>query len=172
MKTAATRLKEKRQELGYTQKKMAGLIGCTPSALCMFEKGRHDALSVERLGKACELLGLEPGSLLDRPGCRYCTNPFCPTHQPYSIGGEIALKPVPVVREGGDGFCGWCGEVLAAECESCQAPFNAAFAFCPVCGRAYVAPPEAYEPDAAALEKLRAMREERAAFAEVVGGGN
>lgn len=161
-------LKQKRQQLGYTQKKMAELIGCTPSALCMFEKGKSDALSVERLGKACEVLDLQPGALLERSDLHYCPNPLCPTHLPYAIGDEIALKPASVVRESNDGFCGWCGEVLSVECENCQAPFDASAAFCPVCGQAYVALPELHDPNLHTLEKLRLMRDERTAFATII----
>lgn len=170
---AASLLKDKRQELGYTQKKMADLIGCTPSALCMFEKGQRDALSVERLGKACEVLGLKPGSLLDRTGAFYCTNPFCPTHTPYAIGDEIALHPQPISRDSGEGFCGWCGEVLADRCEAkgCESAFDGVSAFCRVCGKAYVSLPKGYTPDAELIEHLRTMREERAAIASLLESG-
>lgn len=168
---AAKLLKQKRQQKGYSQKKMAELIGCTPSALCMFEKGKTEALSVERLGKACEVLGLKPGELLNQPTLHYCTNPFCPTHQPYSIGDEIALKPTPLDCGSGDGFCSWCGDVLVCECESCHAAFVGSGAFCPTCGQAYVALPDNYEPNSNTTEKLRMLREERTVFADIMENG-
>ena len=167
---AAKLLKQKRQQKGYSQKKVAELIGCTPSALCMFEKGKHDALSVERLGKACEVLDLKPGELLNHSTSYYCTNPFCPTHHPYAIDQEIALKPMPVSRENGEGFCAWCGEIMSSECENCHSPFCDDGAFCTLCGQAYIALPDGYEPSSVIAEQLHVLREERSAFYSIMEG--
>lgn len=158
-------LKLKRQQMGFSQKKLAELTDCAPSAICMFEKGKHEALSVERLNKVCEVLELEPGALLKRHGTFYCSNPLCPTHQPYAIGDEIALIPRAVTSSSREKFCKWCGELLVNECESCHASYNNSGAFCGECGRAYVSLPDGYTPCPASRNRLQLFRDERAAFA-------
>lgn len=168
---AGIKLKQARQELGFTQKKLAGMIGCTSSALCMFEKGKHDALSVERLKTACEALNLEPGALLEKTGARYCSNPFCPTHYPFRIGDAIALKPEPVDGDSAARCCGWCGELLVSKCEACDTAYDGESAFCQGCGQAYVDLPEGYHVDEKVLGELQLLRVERAAFTDLREGG-
>lgn len=170
IKTGA-KLKQKRQEMGISQKKLAEQIGCAPSALCMFEGGRQDALSVERLKRACEILDLKPGALLSQGNNLYCPNPLCPTHHPYAIGAQIALKPEPVTGASASQHCGWCGEFMLGYCENCEANYEPDAAFCKTCGLPYVSLPDDYTIPAETIKRLDTARKERNLFSLIRRGG-
>lgn len=152
-------LRNKRREMGLSQKVMADRIGCTPSALCMFEKGKSDALSVERLNKACEVLGLKGGELLDAGRSKYCPNVDCPSHRPYRVGAEIQLLPEAFSPESAP-HCAWCGEVLENTCVHCGRAYEPGTGFCGECGQAYIDSALVLEPEPALLERLLTLQQE------------
>lgn len=138
MKNPSVKTQEMRRKMGFTQKSLAEKVGCSPSAISMFEGGNPSALSVEKLNKVCEVLGLEQGSLVSQSNVLYCPNALCPTHHPYRIGNRIHFMPEAVRSSLSAKHCGWCGEVLNSTCETCQALFEPGKAFCPECGVNYV----------------------------------
>ncbi len=146
MKNPSTKTQELRRKMGLSQKSLAEKIGCSPSAISMFEGGNASALSSEKLNKMCEVLGLEQGALVTQSNTWYCPNALCPTHHPYRVGNRIHFMPEAVRASQSSKHCGWCGEVLISKCETCQAPFEPGKAFCPTCGDSYV---PAFEDEAA-----------------------
>ena len=131
-------LKAERQKQGYSQKKLAAASECSPSALCMFEKGKTDALSPERLNKICDVLGLAEGTLIASAAKCYCPNEFCPSHSLYELGdGRQVLTP-EAVNAAPATHCIWCGTPHLSTCDHCGAPYSGNGAFCPACGAAYI----------------------------------
>jgi transcriptional regulator with XRE-family HTH domain len=161
------RLRNRRREKGLSQRLLAEMIGCTPSALCMFEKGRYDALSVERLRKACEVLALPDGALLERASTCYCPNVDCPTHHPFLVGDEIRLAPEAVEVVAGGRFCRWCGEVLEECCSNCGAAFEEQGGFCGSCGVAYLDASLRTKVDHRVAVRFAQMQEQRKAFSQL-----
>lgn len=131
-------LRAERQKQGYSQKKLAESAACSPSALCMFEKGKADALSPERLNKICEVLGLNEGALMATASQCFCPSEYCPSHNLYELGnGQQVLNPNPVEAATGT-HCIWCGTPYLSTCDHCGAPYSGNGAFCPQCGTAYI----------------------------------
>ncbi len=148
-------LKAERQKQGFSQKKLAEAAACSPSALCMFEKGKTDALSPERLNQLCEVLGLEEGALIASAAKRFCCNEFCPSHTLYRLGnGQTVLQPI-AVEDAAGAFCCWCGNEYSSSCDFCGAAFSGSGAFCPECGSAYVMISEGRVMDELAYENFK-----------------
>jgi transcriptional regulator with XRE-family HTH domain len=131
-------LKTERQKQGFSQKKLAEAAECSPSALCMFEKGKTDALSSERLNKICEVLRLDEGKLIASTAKRFCPNEFCPSHSLYELGDKRQVLSPKAVEETSGPHCIWCGTTYISTCDYCGAPFSGNGAFCPECGSAYI----------------------------------
>ncbi len=170
MNSPSNQIQELRRKMGLSQKSLAEKIGCSPSAISMFEGGNASALSVEKLNKACEIFGLEPGALVARSNFCYCTHSLCPTHHPYRIGNQIHWMPEGIRSDKSSKYCGWCGEVLSSTCENCQAPFESGKAFCPACGESYVS---AFEkgslPDPSTLLELQQLQSDRETISSLTG---
>jgi len=136
-----------RQEKRITQAALAAMVGCTQSAISMFESGRPDALSKETLALIGEVLGLEMESVAIATGARrgvktwkYCPIGECPSNVPYTVRGRLCFKPTMVRADAGEVTrCRFCGEILEAACPNpeCGVEVSDA-AFCPQCGTAYV----------------------------------
>jgi transcriptional regulator with XRE-family HTH domain len=128
-----------------TQAQVAQAVDAKQSAVSMFENGKQDALSRDKLAAIVKLLDVDTaGADADRRGdtgpLRYCPDPDCPANIPYLIGSRVALQPA-MVQESGDGpaYCRFCGEVLASSCPNRQCQHvPAPGAFCAACGTAYV----------------------------------
>jgi len=144
-------VRRRRRAEGLTQSALAGEVGCTQSAVSMFESGRSDALSAETRKRIAERLGLEApaaraagaasgeGELL-REVCKYCPVDDCPSNVPYAVRGALHFKPALVAAPADrPTYCAWCGEVLESACPNpaCGAAVTAG-AFCRICGTRYV----------------------------------
>lgn len=146
-------LRETRRRKGLTQAQVAEAIDCKQSAVSMFENGRRDALSREKLAALGKLLDVDVNrSAKDEPpvagSVRFCPDIDCPSNIPFMVGSRVAVRPSMVPVDGdAPAYCRYCGEVLAAACPNaqCSAP-PAPGAFCAVCGTAYVAPTPSHEP--------------------------
>lgn len=146
MKTLGSQIRQARQQRHLSQSALARQVGCSQSALSMFEGGRTTALNAQTIGRLCSELGLlapHAAELSDGPagvteGVRsFCPNPECPSNLPAVIGGETVLVPRKHLAAEHECHCGWCGEVLERACASCGAPVNAG-GFCASCGGRYV----------------------------------
>ena len=97
-------VRRRRRSEGLTQSELAGEVGCTQSAVSMFESGRLDALSAETQHRIAKRLGLEPPA--ERAGgsgsdavkraqtvCKYCPVDDCPSNVPYAVRGALHFKP-------------------------------------------------------------------------------
>ncbi|NOY81030.1 MAG: helix-turn-helix domain-containing protein [Kiritimatiellaeota bacterium] len=165
-------LRKLRIEAGLTQSELARQAGCSQSAVSMFEAGRRDALSREKLASIAERLGLDP-SRLEIPGpepaagsvAGFCPVDECPSNVPFVVRGRLCFNPtIRRVRAEGRAFCPFCGELLETRCSNpeCNAPAHRGSSVCPECGTAYVhsirmreAPAEAQERWAANQRALR-----------------
>lgn len=167
MKTLGEQLKTARLQRHLSQSALARKVGCSQSALSMFEGGQSTALSAQTIGKLCDELGLLPptpaeiafsqNALNDAPrtGERtFCPNPECPCNLPVAIGRRVTLVPRGHLAQPGERHCAWCGEVLERACPECGAPVNPG-AFCTSCGGAYLA------ETPATVDPLRVAHSER-----------
>lgn len=159
-------IRRARQAANLRQGELAKQVGCTQSALSMFEGGKGSALSLETVRKLAETLGvaLPPGFGEDArtavsavpvplPGAgvvpvRFCPNFQCLSNFPYSVGGQMLFMP----REtAGDGpHCAICGELMESACPSCGAPVPLRGGCCRECGAPLVAWPDGFADDPAA----------------------
>ena len=146
-------VREARRRKGLTQAQVAEAIDCKQSAVSMFENGRRDALSREKLTSLGKLLDVdtsrEPQEVRTPAGnLRFCPDMDCPSNVPFMVGGRVAIRPsmVPVTGDAPT-YCRYCGEVLTASCSNtqCSAPPTPG-AFCTVCGTAYINPVSARTP--------------------------
>ncbi len=161
-----------RIEAGLTQSELARQAGCSQSAVSMFEAGRPDALSREKLASIAARLGLDPSQVAisgaetaagDVWG--FCPVDECPSNVPFVVRGRTCFRPSPRrVQAEGRAFCPFCGELLEVRCPNaeCTAPVHRESCVCPECGTAYVqsarmrgAPAEAQERWAASQRALR-----------------
>lgn len=136
-----------RREAGLTQAALAAKAECKQSAISMFEAGRKDALSRDKVQRLAEILGMDSaiGESGGEPGTgevllKYCPVDECPSNVPYVVRGNLCFMPSLMrKRSGATDFCPWCGELLMDACPNaaCAAPV-AQGAFCRSCGTAYV----------------------------------
>ena len=169
--------RRRRLEAGLTQSELARQADCRQSAISMFEAGRTDVLSREKLAVIAERLGIDPGLLPAVPEApvpatraprrlAYCPVDECPSNIPYTVRGELYFRPT-FTRvsddHAGPAACAWCGELLECRCPNpdCGAPAREARSICPLCGTLYVTPivvagqsPEQREAWAAARRRL------------------
>ena len=164
-------LRRARRAANVRQGELALKVGCTQSALSMFEGGKPAALARETVKKIAAELGVElpegfdPGasspqgagfSAVQAPGLALQTGrplAFCPDFQclsnfPYSIGGQVLFLPTGAAGRGPR--CAICGEILESACPACGAAVSVRGGCCPECGAALVAWPEGFADDAAA----------------------
>ena len=154
-KELCIRLAEARRAKGFRQTELAAQIGCTQSALSMFEGGQPTKLSDETVKKLSELLGV---SLVEQEKVAeasreaqvasveipvvhgFCPNCQCPSNVPYVVSGRLFFRPSRnIASPTGGKRCTLCGEVLEMRCPVCGAPLNDG-ACCAVCGSNYVTP--------------------------------
>ena len=126
-------VKNARRGAAMPQLDLAEEVGCTQSAISMFEAGKHDALSAKNLQAVALMLGLDIESLPSREELKpspeilkYCPIDECPSNIPYVVHGRVLAKPsltsAPSARKS---RCRDGGELLEAMCTECQAPVSA-----------------------------------------------
>lgn len=161
-------LRRARQAANLRQGELAKQVGCTQSALSMYEGGKASALAQETVRKLAERLGVElPAGFGDEgrspagplaassalPGAgivpvRFCPNFQCLSNVPYSVGGQILFLPLGAA--GCAAHCAICGELLERTCPSCGAPVLRRGGCCGECGAPLVAWPEGFAEDPSA----------------------
>ena len=169
-KELCIRLAEARRAKGFRQTELATQIGCTQSALSMFEGGQPTKLSDETVKKLSELLGVP---LVDQEKVAeasreaqvasveipvvhgFCPNCQCPSNVPYVVSGRLFFRPSRnIASPTGGKRCTLCGEVLEMRCPVCGAPLNDG-ACCAVCGSNYVTPVVPDDIDVSAYAQAR-----------------
>ena len=171
-KELCIRFAEARRAKGIRQTELAAQIGCTQSALSMFEGGQPTKLSEETVKKLSEFLGVplqeaQSASSVSTASAPhesvvvvhgFCPNCQCPSNVPYVVGGRLFYRPSrKVASPTGGARCTQCGELLEMRCPTCGAPLNDG-ACCAACGNAYVTP--TIEEDLDVTAYARARREE------------
>ena len=166
-KELCIRFAEARRAKGIRQTELAAQIGCTQSALSMFEGGQPTKLSDETVKRLSEVLGVplgreEKSDAGDR--CMtgqnpvvsgFCPNCHCPSNVPYVVNGRLFYRPSRKIASPTGGVrCTQCGEVLEMRCPKCGAPLNEG-ACCAVCGTSYVTPVVADGLDVVAYAQAR-----------------
>jgi transcriptional regulator with XRE-family HTH domain len=139
-------VRDARRKKGLTQAQVAVAIGAKQSAVSMFENGRPDALSGEKMASIGRLLGVEAETAagavesIPRGAARFCPDPDCPSNVPFLVGTRVVLQPamIPVAGDS-PAYCRLCGEVLVSACPNPQCRQQPApGAFCSACGTAYI----------------------------------
>jgi transcriptional regulator with XRE-family HTH domain len=159
------KIAEARREEGLSQSDIAKEIGCTQSALSMFEKGNGTKLSDETVKKLSARFNIplenekaSTNSVINTLGEMrrgYCPDSSCPSNIPYIVAGKLFFRPMRTIASPNGGkFCACCGEVLEKRCPTCNAPLNDG-ACCGVCGSIYVTPIIPDEVDVYAYTKAR-----------------
>jgi len=153
-KDLCLRFAEARRAKGLRQTELAARVGCTQSALSMFEGGSPTKISEETVKKLSEVLGVpleeeKPAAQAVQAFDRsepvivvhgFCPNCQCPSNVPYVVDGRLFFRPSRKVASPTGGVrCTQCGEMLEMNCPSCGAPLNDG-ACCAACGAAYVTP--------------------------------
>ena len=154
-KELCIRLAEARRAKGFRQTELAAQIGCTQSALSMFEGGQPTKLSDETVKKLSELLGVplveqekvaeasreaQVASVEIPVVHGFCPNCQCPSNVPYVVSGRLFFRPSRnIASPTGGKRCTLGGEVLEMRCPVCGAPLNDG-ACCAVFGSNYVTP--------------------------------
>lgn len=165
--------RDARRKKGLTQEQVAEAVGAKQSAVSMFENGRPDALSNEKMASMGRLLGVEAedaaGAVESIPqgSARFCPDPDCPSNTPFLVGERVVVQPAMVSVPGDSpAYCRLCGEVLVSACPNpqCRQP-PAPGAFCGVCGSAYVNAVKVTPPADATW--VRHAQESRKAFIEL-----
>ena len=163
------RFAEARRAKGLRQTELAAQVGCTQSALSMFESGQPTKLSEETVKKLSELLEVplaaeaSPVMTVLTAGLHdplsavhgFCPNCQCPSNVPYVVGDRLFYRPSrKEASPTGGARCTQCGEVLELKCPSCGASLNDG-ACCAACGAAYVTPSVEDGIDVVAYARLR-----------------
>lgn len=165
-----------RRAANLRQGELAAKVGCTQSALSMFESGKAGVVARETVAKIAEALGLElpadiGGGVISAAAPALSLAPaiervvFCPNFQclsniPYTIGGQMLFMPL---RSAGCGHrCALCGEIMEVACPACGAPVAKAGGCCGECGEPLVKWPDGFAPDPVAWAAAQ-----RAAIAEL-----
>ena len=163
------RFAEARRAKGLRQTELAAQIGCTQSALSMFESGQPTKLSEETVKKLSDFLGVplldEMSSVVAVPMTvlrdtlnvihGFCPNCQCPSNVPYVVEGRLFYRPSRKVASPTGGVrCTQCGEVLELKCPSCGAVLNDG-ACCATCGAAYVTASVADGIDVVSYARMR-----------------
>ena len=168
-KELCLRFAEARRAKALRQTELAARVGCTQSALSMFESGQPTKLSEETVRKLSEVLGVPLQEVPSQSGVHvpsaslepqivihgYCPNCQCPSNVPYVVDGRLFYRPSRKVASPTGGVrCVQCGELLEVRCPTCGAPLNDG-ACCAVCGSVYVTPSIAEGIDVAVYAQAR-----------------
>ena len=154
-KELCLRFAEARRAKGIRQTELAAQVGCTQSALSMFEGGQPTKLSDETVKRLSEVLGVplvvdnarkancaqvsDQGEL-NLAVSGFCPNCHCPSNVPYVVDGRLFYRPSRKVASPTGGVrCTQCGEMLEMQCPRCGAHLNEG-ACCAACGASYVTP--------------------------------
>lgn len=137
-------LKEARRARNMTQVAIAQELGIRQSAISMFESGRHDAISQEKIVTMAEILEVDLTSLhLGQRGpttLKYCPIDGCPSNIPYVVRDELIFMPTLSrgAREQSTA-CRFCSELMLDRCPNteCGATLNGG-GFCEACRQPYV----------------------------------
>ncbi len=138
-----------RRRKGMTQSELAKAVRCSQSAISMFEAGRADALSKERIAAIAEKLGVDlsaagparAGAVSGERRLKYCPVARCPANAPYAAAGRVFYLPALVEAPAEEKTrCRLCGEFLEDACpnDECPAPVGEG-GFCTACGTPYIA---------------------------------
>jgi transcriptional regulator with XRE-family HTH domain len=165
------RFRSQRRALGVTQSQLAEEVNCAQSAVSMFESGRMDVLSRDKVAAIAAVLDVDldeifsvdlamngPVSVL-----KYCPSDECPSNIPYVVRAQLCFQPKMVLAPTAQQTrCAGCGDVLEDCCpdESCCAPVEEG-SFCMCCGSAYVTSTRTRTPAWADQQRTRiaAMQE-------------
>ncbi len=126
-------LREARIARGLTQRQLADRIDGSQSAIAMFEGGRVDALSADKLLAVARELRIPPDGLLsakthsvrmqERPTLVYCSNPECCYVRTSRVNRAVGFVPRFLEAKDAPGpHCCGCGELLRSTCPGCDAP--------------------------------------------------
>ena len=134
-----------RRAAGLTQSELARKAGCQQSAISMFESGRPDILSEEKIQSIARILGVDPAKLpaatpagASPATLKFCPDAMCPSNTPYLVGRRLCHSPSLVLAPSGGAMrCRLCGELLEASCPGCGKAASPG-AFCDSCGEPYV----------------------------------
>ena len=136
-----------RREKGITQADLARQVGCTQSAISMFESGRRDAVNDDTLQVMATVLGIDIKSTqaagtvsTEALVAKFCPIDDCPSNFPYLVRRSVLLMPsITNAPANKDTRCRLCGELLESTCPNvdCMAPVTGG-ACCNVCGTPYV----------------------------------
>lgn len=137
-----------RRRKGMTQSELAKAVNCAQSAISMFEAGRSDALSKERVAAIAEKLGVDlsagalasAGSAAGERRLKFCPVPQCPSNVAFAVAGRACFLPALVEAAADEKTrCLFCGRVLEDACpnEKCRAPVGEGVS-CASCGLPYV----------------------------------
>lgn len=137
-----------RRAAGMTQSELARKAGCQQSAISMFESGRRDCLSSEKIEAVARILGVDlakfPTGTERGAGAlgvlKFCPDALCPSNIPYVVGRRLCHSPTLVLAPAGASTrCRYCGELLEHACPGpdCGKPVSPG-AFCESCGTPYI----------------------------------
>ena len=158
-----------RRAKGLRQTDLAARVGCTQSALSMFEGGHPTKISEETVKKLSDILEVslveksDPNGVGNSAGVGesmsgvhgFCPNCQCPSNVPYVVDGRLFFRPSRKVASPTGGVrCTQCGEILELNCPVCGASLNEG-ACCAACGTAYVTPVVADGLDVVAYARVR-----------------
>lgn len=141
-------LQSARRKADLTQSELADKVGCSQSAISMFEGGHRDALAREKVAEIASALGVDIKSfpreaedaVPSNAVLKYCPIGGCPTQEPYRVMDRICFRPLLVRAPASERtHCAECGELMEQRCPNakCHAPV-AAGGFCRACGTPYV----------------------------------
>jgi len=155
------KFRDARRAAGIQQTRLAAEVGCTQSAISMFEKGDGTKLNDEVIRKLAEKFHIElpkagadtcAGSVPGQEGSvprgigvprpllhrGFCPNPDCPSNVAYEVDGRRLYRPNREAADPvGGTYCALCGEVLERVCPHCGAPLHEG-GVCSHCGKPYV----------------------------------
>jgi DNA-binding XRE family transcriptional regulator len=138
---------------GLTQSEVARHIGCTQSAVSMWESGRPDALARDKVELLAKFLEVDTGAIAaavapapaaaEAVVLKYCSVAGCLANVPFTVRDAVCLHPRMVLASPGEKTCCTsCGEFMASQCPKPDCGADVAEgAFCPRCGTPYVASP-------------------------------
>ena len=175
-------VREARRGASLRQGELAAKVGCTQSALSMFESGKPGVIAKDTLARLAETLGIAvPAGLGDGDGAvsgigssggfigSDVVNPvfFCPdfkclSNYPYLIGGQIFF--IPLGLAGCGVRCALCGELLECTCPQCGVKVAARGGCCTRCGAALVQWPDGFAENVAGW-----VAAQRSAIADIRG---
>ena len=169
-------VREARRAANVRQSELASKVGCTQSALSMFEGGKAGVIARDTVSKIAGALGLELPAGFDGgegtsgngvagagvsgavdlfPGSSRIVRPvvFCPdfkclSNLPYTVGGEVLFMPLGTAGSGVR--CAICGEILESACPACGKKVAKAGGCCGESGTPLVQWPDGFAEDAVA----------------------